>query len=101
MFKETSRLAREAGYKGIIIFGEPDYYPTLGFKTCDNYNITTADGNNFDAFMGYGLEEGSMSNIKGKFYASEVFEHLLDEEVEKFNEKFPFAKKLRFPGQWS
>ena len=51
--------------------------------------------------MGYGLEEGSMSNIKGKFYASEVFEHLLDEEVEKFNEKFPFAKKLRFPGQWS
>lgn len=101
LFKETSRLAREAGYKGIIIFGEPDYYPTLGFKTCDNYNITTADGNNFDAFMGYELEEGSMSNIKGKFYESEVIEHLPDEEVEKFNEKFPFAKKLRFPGQWS
>lgn len=101
LIEETTKLAREAGHKGIVIFGEPDYYPRVGFKTCDNYNITTADGNNFDAFMAYELKEGSMSNIKGKFYESEDFENLSDEEVEKFNEKFPYMKKLRFPGQWS
>lgn len=100
LLKETMKLAANKGYKGIVIFGEPDYYPLMGFKTCDNFNITTADGKNFDAFMGIELEEGSMKDIKGKFYYSEVFENLPKEEVEKYNKKFPRLEKLRFPGQW-
>ena len=100
LLKETMELARNKGYKGIVIFGEPDYYPLMGFKTCDNFNTTTADGKNFDAFMGIELTEGSMKNIKGKFYYSEVFENLSKEEVEEYNKKFPKLEKLRFPGQW-
>lgn len=100
LLKETMELARNKGYKGIVIFGEPDYYPLMGFKTCDNFNITTADGKNFDAFMGIELTEGSMKDIKGKFYYSEVFENLQSEEVEEYNKKFPKLEKLRFPGQW-
>ncbi|WMM26289.1 GNAT family N-acetyltransferase [Tissierella sp. MB52-C2] len=100
LLRETMELAANRGYKGIIIFGEPDYYPRIGFKTCDNFNITTADGKNFDAFMGIELVEGSMKGIKGKFYQSEVFENLPKEEVEEYNKKFPQLQKLRFPGQW-
>lgn len=100
LLRETMKLAADKGYKGIVIFGEPDYYPRIGFKTCDHFNITTADGKNFDAFMGIELAEGSMKNIKGKFYESDVFENLPEEEVEEFNKKFPPMKKLRFPGQW-
>ena len=101
LLKETMQLAVSQGYKGIVIFGEPDYYPRLGFKTCDNFNITTGDGKNFDAFMGIELVEGGMKGIKGKFYESEVFENLSKEEVDQFNQKFPPLKKLNFPGHWS
>lgn len=97
---ETMRLAASKGYKGIVIFGEPDYYPRIGFKTCDNFNITTANGKNFDAFMGIELAEDSMKGIKGKFYEPEVFVNLPKEEVEEYNKKFPPLQKLRFPGQW-
>lgn len=69
-------------------------------KTCDNFNITSADGKNFDAFMGIELTEGSLQGIHGRFYASEVFDNLPKEEVEEYNEKFPKLQKLRFPGQW-
>jgi predicted N-acetyltransferase YhbS len=100
LLRETMSLAASKGYKGIIIFGEPDYYPRIGFKTCDNFNITTADGKNFDAFMGIELTEGGMANIKGKFYESEVFVDLPKEEVDEYNKKFPYLQKLRFPGQW-
>ena len=100
LLKETMNLAAEEGYKGIVIFGEPDYYPRIGFKTCDNFHITTADGKNFDAFMGIELAEGSMKNIKGKFYESKVFEDLPKEDAEEYNKKFPQLQKLRFPGQW-
>jgi predicted N-acetyltransferase YhbS len=100
LLKETMILAAGKGYKGIVIFGEPEYYPRIGFKTCDNFNITTSDGKNFDAFMGIELEQGSMKGIKGKFYESEVFENLPKEEVEEYNKNFPKLKKLRFQGQW-
>lgn len=100
LLRETMTLAENKGYKGIVIFGEPDYYPRIGFKTCDNFNITTADGKNFDAFMGIELSEGSMKGIKGKFFESEIFENLQKAEVEEYNKKFPELQKLRFPGQW-
>ncbi|MDD4593325.1 MAG: GNAT family N-acetyltransferase [Parabacteroides sp.] len=100
LLSETMNLAANKGYKGIVIFGEPDYYPRIGFKTCDNFNITTADGKNFDAFMGIELSEGSMKGIKGKFFESDVFLNIPKEEVEEYNKKFPQLKKLRFPGQW-
>lgn len=100
LLRETMKIAADKGYKGIIIFGEPDYYPRIGFKTCDNFNITTADGKNFDAFTGIELIENGFKNIKGKFYESKVFENLPKEEVEEYNKKFPSLKKLRFPGQW-
>lgn len=100
LLRETMSLATNEGYKGIVIFGEPDYYPRLGFKTCDNFNITTADGKNFDAFMGIELVEEGMKDIKGKFYESEVFDNLPKAEVEEYNKKFPKIPKLRFPGQW-
>jgi len=99
LLRETMKLATNKGYKGIVIFGEPDYYPRIGFKTCDNFNITTADGKNFDAFMGIELAEDSMKDIKGKFYESEVFENLPKLEVEEYNKKFPKLQKLRFQGQ--
>lgn len=100
LLNETIKLAAERGYKGIVIFGEPDYYPRLGFKTCDNFNITTADEKNFDAFMGYEFAKDSMKHIKGKFYESEVFNNISKEEVEEFNKIFPNLQKIKFPGQW-
>jgi len=100
LLHETMRIAADKGYKGIVIFGEPDYYPRIGFKTCDHYCITTADGKNFDAFMCFELTPGSMAGIQGKFYESSVFEDLPKDEVEAYNKKFPPLEKLRFPGQW-
>ncbi len=101
LLRETMRSAAAEGYPGIIIYGEPDYYPRFGFKSCDQYNITTADGKNFEAFMGIELTEGSFGNIKGRFLASEVFEHLPADEIEEFNKKFPPLQKLKFPGQFA
>ena len=100
LLRETMSIAVEKGYKSIVIFGEPDYYPRIGFKTCDNFSITTADGKNFDAFMGIELAKDGFEGIKGKYYGSDVFDNLPKDEVEEFNKRFPVLKKLRFPGQW-
>lgn len=100
LLKETLALAKEAGYEGVVIFGEPDYYPRHGFQTCDHFGITTADGKNFDAFMGIELVEGGLADFGGKFYESEIFEDLPEAENEEFTKGFDAPVKRKFPCQW-
>lgn len=101
LLRETLRLAKEEGYKGVCILGEPDYYPKYGFVTCDKYNITDGEGNNFDALMAYELQENGFAGIKGKLKESEIFEQCEDEaEIEEFTKQFPYYKGLTLKCQW-
>lgn len=101
LLEETIRLAREKGYPGICIFGEPDYYPKHGFQTCDHFGITDLDGNNSDPLMGCELYEGAFDNIHGKFKEPEVYENCDNrEELEEFTKQFPVYKKLKLNCQW-
>lgn len=102
LLKETLPLVKNAGFPGVIICGEPDYYPRLGFKTCDNFGITTADGKNFDAFMGYEFENNSLSQYSGaKFYEIDVEASLTQEKVAEFDKDFPEYLKFQRLGQWN
>lgn len=100
LLAETLKLAEKQGYEGVVIFGEPDYYPLHGFRTCDQFGITTEDGKNFDAFMGIELVEGGLSNFGGKFIEPPVFEELPEEENEEFTKGFDTPAKQKFPCQW-
>lgn len=101
LLQESLKVAKEAGYPGVIIYGEPGYYPKFGFKTCDQFQITTPDGENFDAFMAYPLDEEKFSQIHGKFYEDEVFEQLNNQAaVEEFTKQFQHPKALKVSAQW-
>jgi putative acetyltransferase len=100
LMQATFQLARAAGHKAIIIFGEPGYYPRFGFIPCEHFGITTADGQNFDAFMALELVPGGLAGVHGKFHEAEVFETMTDPETDEFSKLFPVMEKLRLPGQW-
>ncbi len=100
LISETMKLAAAAGYPGIVIFGEPDYYPRVGFRTCDHFLISTNEGKNFDAFMGIELTTGAMKDVRGQFYESEIFENIPKDKVEIFDRQFTKRKKMYFPSQW-
>lgn len=100
LLQETLALAKEAGYKGIVICGEPDYYPKHGFKTCDHFDIHHPEMGNFDAFLAYPLNEG-FEEIHGYFYEAPLFESCEDEEeIRGFTKKFPYYKPLKLSCQW-
>ena len=100
LLEETLALAKEEGFEGVVIFGEPDYYPLHGFRTCDQFGITTMDGRNFDAFLGRELVEGGLAEFGGKFIEPAVFEELSEEENEEWTKHFAAPDKQKFPGQW-
>ncbi len=99
LLEETMALAKEAGFSGIVIYGEPEYYPRHDFKTADVYGISDPNGNNFDALMAYQLND-SFEKVHGRLFESDVFEKCEDkDEIEEFNKEFPFYNKFDI-GRW-
>ncbi len=100
LLTETISLAKKVGYSGIVICGEPEYYPKHGFITCDNFDIHHPLFGNLDAFMALPLKD-EFSKIHGYFYEAPVFEECDDEKlVEKFTQRFPYYKRLSLSCQW-
>jgi predicted N-acetyltransferase YhbS len=86
------KKAREMGFKAIVIFGNPQYYHRFGFANAGKYGIKTSSGENFDAFMVLELFAGALQGITGKYYEYQVFE-VNDEELEAFEQEFPYKEK--------
>lgn len=84
--------ARELGFKGIVIYGNPQYYRRFGFTNAEQYEIRTSSGENFDAFMALELFYGALKGITGKYYEDKVFE-ISDAELEVFEREFPYKEK--------
>ncbi len=92
LINHTIELVKEMGYRAVIIFGNPAYYHRFGFVNAEKFRITTADGENFDAFMVLELYEGALRGISGKFREDAVF-HIEKAELEDFEKKFPYKEK--------
>lgn len=96
LIKETIKLAKAAGHSGIVIAGEPTYYPRLGFLPCDKFGITDAEGKNYDALMCYPLNMELFSSIHGKFIESPIYKECNNkEELERIEAEFPKYRKVK------
>jgi len=94
LMNESIRIAKELGFSGMILFGNPEYYHRFGFVNAQEYSISTKDGLNFEPFMALELQNNGLSNIKGRFYEDTAFEFQQDELTE-FEKNFPYKVKLK------
>ena len=95
LVRETISIAGKLGVAGIVIMGEPNYYPRFGFKRGAEFGITDALGNTPDALMVLPLND-DFASIKGKLIESSDFEKLDNqEELDKINEEFPKYRKVK------
>jgi predicted N-acetyltransferase YhbS len=92
LINHTKKLAEAMGYKAIVIFGNPAYYQRFGFVNAEQFNITTAAGENFEAFMVLELYAGALRGISGKFHEDPVFQ-INPAEFEAFEKRFPAKEK--------
>ena len=85
----TFAEARRLGYRGVIIFGHPDYYPRVGFRRAAEFGITTADGQTYDPFMALPLYDGALDGIQGRYSLDPVYESLTQKAALEFDKRFP------------
>lgn len=93
LIEHTKQLAKELGYKAILIYGDPDYYKRFGFLPAESYDIATADNMYAVALQAAELLPGALSEISGCFNEDEVYE--VDEESAiEFDKGFEAKEQL-------
>lgn len=76
LVNESLKIAKELGYKSVIVLGHDKYYPRFGFKPASNWDIKPPFDVPDNVFMALELEDGSLSGIKGTVvYPKEFFDH--------------------------
>jgi len=89
LMTHSMEVARQLGYRAVIIFGHPDYYPRAGFRRAAEFGLTTSDGKTFDPFMAYPLYEDALTGINGRYVMDPVYENLSEEDTLEFDKRFP------------
>ena len=87
LINHTEKLSKEMGYKGIIIYGDPEYYKRLGFKESKQYKITNKDKKYPAALLVLELYPNALNGIEGIFDEGKAYE-IDSNEMEEFDKKF-------------
>ena len=92
LIKKTIEKAKELNYKGIFLYGNPQYYSKFGFINAEKYNLQTSEGLNGDYFMVLELSVDGLAGIYGKCNEDPAF-RVSQEELIEFEKQFPYKEK--------
>jgi len=99
LIEHTKKLAKEMGYRCILIYGDPGFYSKFGFVQAEAYGIGTPDNMYAGALQAFELDQGALSGGQGRFYEDPIFEIDL-KAVEEFDKRFPYKeRKSGLPSQ--
>lgn len=93
LINHTKAIAKELGYRAILIYGDPGYYSRLGFVEAEKYDIRTSDNMYAAALQALELYPGALADCTGRFYEGSAYE--VDEKAaEEFDSTFCVKDKL-------
>ena len=94
LISRTRELARELGFRALLLCGDPDYYLYQGFVPAEMLGIRTADNMYAMALHVCELYDGALSGIRGRYVEDSAYE--VDETAaEVFDRDFPAKEKVR------
>lgn len=70
---ESLRLAKDIGFKSVIVLGHDKYYPRFGFKPASIWGIKAPFDVPDEVFMALELENRSLDEITGTVAYSKAF----------------------------
>lgn len=93
MIEYTRQLAREMGFRAILLCGDPDYYLRQGFVPAETLGIRTGDNMYATALHVCELCEGALADAKGRYFEDPIYE--IDEAAAiEFDKNFPLKEKI-------
>lgn len=87
LIAKTKEIAKALGYPAILLCGSPDYYSKQGFEAAEKYGIRNSENMLMDALQVYGLYEGALESLSGKYYEDSIYE-IEENAVKEFDKAF-------------
>ncbi len=94
LMRHSIAEAARLGYRAIIFYGHPDYYPRFGFRRAGRYGIVSSGGESLDALMAMELYDGALNGIAGRYIEDKVYE-VDTEEMAEFEKGFPHKEPVQ------
>jgi len=92
LIEYTKKLAREMGYKAIVIYGDPEYYKRFGLIESIEYNIKNEEGKYPEALLVLELYPNSLNGINGIYEEGKIYD-INEDELKEFEKEFTRKKK--------
>ncbi|MBQ9307420.1 MAG: N-acetyltransferase [Clostridia bacterium] len=99
LIRRSMASAKEMGFPGILITGNPAYYHRFGFRPASDYGIVFQDGSSFPELMACELSPGALDNVHGRLLFCPQFSNVDPVALEAFDLHFPPKTRLKKPGQ--
>lgn len=88
LMRHSLAEAKRLGYRAVLVYGHPDYYPRFGFGRAAWYGIVSENGDSFDALMAAQLYGGALDGVGGRFVEDAVYQ-VDPAETDRFDKTFP------------
>ncbi len=93
MIDHSRNIARQMGFKAILLCGDPDYYSRQGFIPAETLGIRTADNMYIAALHVCELYENALTGVHGVYHEDEIY-FVDDNAVAEFDKGFPHKEKI-------
>lgn len=99
LIEHTKIIAKDLGYKAILIFGDPAFYKRVGFVSAETYLIGTSWNTYAVPLLACELVPGALAGCKGRFFEDEIYD-IDKEQAKAFDRRFaPKEKVSGLPSQ--
>lgn len=93
LIEHARNTAREAGYRAILLCGDPKFYGKVGFTAAEDFGIRTSENKYFAALHVCPLYEDALKNVAGRYFEDNIYE--VDEAAAMaFDANFPPKERL-------
>lgn len=92
LLEHSLEKANTLGYEAVVIFGNPENYVTVGFKSCKRFNVALAEGVYPTPLLVNELSDGALSGKKWLYKESAAYECDMS-DFDEFDKDFPQMPK--------
>ncbi len=88
LIAHTRDMAREMGFRAILLCGDPEYYTRAGFVPAERFGIRTSENTYFIALHACELYEGALAESKGRYFEHPIY-NVDETATAEFDKAFP------------
>ena len=93
LIEHARTSAQEAGYRAILLCGEPRYYTKVGFTAAEHFGIRTSENKYFAALHACPLYPDALKGVAGRYFEDEIY-NVDEAAAEAFDAHFPPKERL-------